>query len=371
MAKIPYFVPDISAKEIGAVNKVLCSRWISAGNILSECERKFEKKLNVNKGHCVGVSSGYSALYLSMFLAGIKKNDIVLMPNINFVASMNAAKQLNARIKLVDSESKFNPNISINDLKKKLSSKVKAIIVMHYGGYPCDMHELLKLKKKYNFILIEDSCHAIFSKYQGKTLGSFGDFSAFSFYANKNITSGEGGMLYCKKAKDVKRAKLLKNHGLNTNSFLHKNQSFHAKYDIKETGFNFRLDDLRASLLSTQLDNIEKKNKIRYKIFLEYKKNLKKNKKIKILFSEYSTNEYSRHLFVIKTNFKKLLEKKLKKNGISYSCHYKPISYLSAYKTKEKYPNSKNLFKTIISLPIYPKLTKNKISKICDIINSI
>ncbi len=371
MVKVPYFVPEISAKEISAVSKVLNSKWISAGKILLKCERKFEKKLKVNQGHCVGVSNGYSALYLAMLLAGIKKNDIVLMPNINFVASMNAAKQLDAKIKLIDSESAFNPNISITDLKKKLSKKVKALVVMHYGGYPCDMDELLKLKKKYKFTLIEDSCHAIFSKYKGKILGSFGDFSAFSFYANKNLTSSEGGMLYCKKAKDVSKAKILKNHGLNTNSFLHKNQSFHARYDVEQVGFNFRLDDLRASLLSSQIDNIEKKNYLRFKVFLEYKKNLKENKKISILFSEFSKNEFSRHLFVIKTNFKKLLEKKFKKKGISYSCHYKPINQLSVHKTKEKFPNSENLFKTIISLPIYPGLKKNKIKDICKIINSI
>jgi len=371
MSKIPYFVPTISKNEIKNVQKVLKSKWISAGGILKKLENEFAKKIKVNKEKCIGVSSGYAALFLATKLAEIKKNDIVLMPNINFVASSNIVKHFRGKIILVDSESKYNPNISIEDLKKKLSPKVKAVVICHYGGYPCNMDQIMKLKKKFNFILIEDACHAMFSKYKDKKfLGSYGDFSTFSFFANKNITSAEGGMLYCKKLKNALKAKILKNHGLNTNSFTHQINRYHKNYDVVEIGYNFRLDDLRSSLLLSQIKNIEKCNFKRHKIFLKYNELLKSNKKIEVLYSEHKQNRYSRHLFVILARNKNEILKKLKLSKISYSCHYKPINSLSAHKTKEKFNNSNYLYKHMISLPIYPDLNISSIKKICKIINN-
>ncbi len=150
MNKIPYFIPNISFHSINKVQKVLKSKWISAGNSLNKLEQSFAKKIGVPTKKCIGVSSGYSALFLAIQLSNLKKNDIVLMPNINFVASANIVKHFKGKIVLVDSQSKNNPNISIDDLKKKLSKKVKVVINCHYGGYPCDMKNIMKLKKNIN-----------------------------------------------------------------------------------------------------------------------------------------------------------------------------------------------------------------------------
>ena len=371
MSKIPYFVPNITKEDIFNVSKVLKSRWIAPGKILNKLESKFANILGVNKSKCVGVSSGYAALFLAIRLLNLKKDDVVLMPNINFVASSNIVKFFKDKIVLVDSSDKDNPNISIKDLEKKLSSKVKAVIICHYGGYPCDMKNIMKLKKKYNFVLIEDACHAMFSRYEKKKyLGTYGDYAAFSFYANKNLTSAEGGMLYCKKSIDANKAKILKNHGLNTDSFTHSINRYHKNYDVTEVGFNFRLDDIRSSLLINQINKIHENNFKRHKIFLKYLKLLKFNNKLKVLFSNYKINNYSRHLFVILTENKKKIQKKLKQNQISFSCHYKPISKLKVHRNKKKFDNSNYLFKNMISLPIYPELKNFHIKKICKVINS-
>ena len=133
-------------------------------------------------------------------------------------------------------------------------------------------------------------------------MGSFGNFSSFSFYANKNITCAEGGMLYCKNSQHAKRARLLKSHGLNRSSFFHY-KNFKNKYDVLESGFNYRLDDVRASLASSQLKRVNKNNFKRYKLFMEYNKNLINNKKIWITFKNYKKNNYSRHLYTITSNF--------------------------------------------------------------------
>jgi perosamine synthetase len=371
MSKIPYFVPNITKKDILNVTNVLKSKWISPGKILTKLEGSFAKTLGVSKAKCIGVSSGYAALFLAIRLLNLKKNDIVLMPNINFVASSNIVKFFKGKIVLVDAENKDNPNISIKDLEKKLSSKVKAVIICHYGGYPCDMQNIMRLKKKYNFALIEDACHAMFSKYNNKKyLGSFGDFAAFSFYANKNITSAEGGMLYCKKQIDANKSRILKNHGLNTDSFTHSINRYHKNYDVTEIGYNFRLDDVRSSLLINQINKIQTNNSKRHKIFLNYLKLLKLNNKIEVLFSDYKSNNYSRHLFVILAKNKKKIQNRLKLNGISFSCHYKPINQLKIHKNRKKYKHSSYLFDHMISLPIYPGLSYFQIQKICKIINS-
>ena len=138
----------------------------------------------------------------------IQENDTVILssnpvPGNEMKVAQNIDRLFNlgAKVIFIDCESSLNPNISISDLKKKLSKKTKVVVVMHYGGYPCDMKEIMNLKKKYKFKLIEDACHAIFSDYKNKTLGTFGDYSAFSFYANKNLTSCEGGLIYCKKCR--------------------------------------------------------------------------------------------------------------------------------------------------------------------------
>ena len=169
---------------------------------------------------------------------------------------------------------------------------------------------------------------------------------------------------------DANKAKILKNHGLNTDSFTHSINRYHKNYDVTEVGFNFRLDDIRSSLLINQINKIHENNFKRHKIFLKYLKLLKFNNKLKVLFSNYKINNYSRHLFVILTENKKKIQKKLKQNQISFSCHYKPISKLKVHRNKKKFDNSNYLFKNMISLPIYPELKNFHIKKICKVINS-
>jgi dTDP-4-amino-4,6-dideoxygalactose transaminase len=369
MPKIPFFIPSINNQDIESVKKTLEKKWISQGKISSKFEKKFADKLKTKPNKCVGVTNGFSALYLASILCNLKENDEVLIPSINFVASANIFSNLNAKIVFVDCESNDNPNISVSDLKKKLSKKTKIVVVMHYGGYPCNMDKIMKLKKKYKFKLIEDSCHAVFSSYKNKMLGTFGDFSAFSFYANKNITSCEGGLIYCKKDKDAKKIRILKNHGLSRTSLAHSVNS-KSKYDVLQKGFNFRLDDVRSSMLVTQLKRINQNTVLRHKIFKSYIKYIKNNK-IKILFTNFNRNNYSRHLFVISSKFKNKITKMLKKKGIGFSQHYKPTHMLKAHKTSVNLKNSEFFFKKSISLPIYPDLKIAQVKKISNILNTI
>ncbi len=367
MKKIPYFIPSIGKEEYQNLKKVFDQKWLAAGRQLKKFEQNFSKKIKVNKQNCVGLNSGYAALHLAILLSDLNKNDEVLVPNINFSAATNILNTLNISYKLVDCESHLNPNISIKDLKRKISKKTKLVIIVHMGGYPCNMKEILKLKNKYSFKLIEDSCHALFSKYKNKMLGTFGNFSTFSFYSNKNISSAEGGLIYCKQKKHAKIIRSLKNHGLIRDSYSHDKKNKQKKYDIILSGFNYRLDDLRANLLNTQIKKIEKLNTKRHKIFNLYSKYLSENKLVQLVFSNFKSNIYARHLCIISSKKINKIKLNLNKNKINFSNHYKPIHMLkvSSKITQRNFTNSTKYFKNSISLPIYPSLSEKNVKFIC------
>ncbi len=367
MKKIPYFIPSIGKEEYQNLKKIFDQKWLAAGRQLKKFEQNFSKKIKVNKQNCVGLNSGYAALHLAILLSDLNKNDEVLVPNINFSAATNILNTLNISYKLVDCESHLNPNISIKDLKRKISKKTKLVIIVHMGGYPCNIKEILKLKNKYSFKLIEDSCHALFSKYRNKMLGTFGNFSTFSFYSNKNISSAEGGLIYCKQKKHAEIIRSLKNHGLIRDSYSHDKKNQQKKYDITLSGFNYRLDDLRANLLNTQIKKIEKLNTKRHKIFNLYSKYLSENKSVQLVFSNFKSNIYARHLYIISSKKINKIKLNLNKNKINFSNHYKPIHMLKVSNkiTQTDFRNSIKYFKNSISLPIYPSLSEKNVKFIC------
>ena len=193
--KIPFFKTNYDKREINAFSKIVKSGNFSMGEKAKELEEKISKKLNITKDQVALVSSCTTALHLAMLVCGISKNDEVLCPSLSFVADANCVRYVNASPKFVDINSKHDWNISVENLRKKITKKTKAIIMFHYAGYPCDIDKIKKIARKYNLFLIEDACHSTFSKYKNKFLGTFGDIGVYSLYGNKNITTGEGGII--------------------------------------------------------------------------------------------------------------------------------------------------------------------------------
>ncbi len=373
---IPFFKTNYDKNEFIQIKKVINSGTVSMGPVTEKFENEISKKLKLNKDCVALVSNCTSALHLALLSSKIKPGDEVLCSSLTFVADANSILYVGAKPVFVDIESKINLNMSVNDLKKKITKKTKAIIMTHYAGYPCQIEIIKSIAKKNNLILIEDACHTIFSKYKNKYLGLYGNYGVFSLYGNKNMTTGEGGIIISAK-ENINKIKKLRNHGIEKSL----KERFNRKnpiYNISNLGFNYRIDDLRSSLGISQIKKIDKLNSIRKKKALDYCKLFeKKPKYVKIAFKDLIGKDFSYHLFVIllpKNVDRKKLINFLFKNGIETSVHYKPIHEFNLYKKRKiKLKKLDQISKNILSLPIYPKLKfsdqKRIVNKIFDFIN--
>src|SRR5690554_6642639 len=253
--KIPLFKLNFGEEEIDAVTETIRSKWISTGPKCEELEKQFIDMLNVK--YAVSMSNCTDALHLSCVLCDIKPGDEVICPSLTFAASVNCIKYVGATPVFADIIGTEDLNIDPLDIESKITKKTKAIIVVHMAGFPAKMDEIMAIARKYNLKVIEDACHGPLSEYKGKKLGTIGDIGCFSFFSNKNISTGEGGMLITNNEYFSKKAKLLRSHGMTTMSY--QRASGHAtSYDIVELGYNYRMDDIRASLGVVQMNKLKK-----------------------------------------------------------------------------------------------------------------
>jgi len=369
MKTIPYGRQFIDSQDIRLVSKALKEDLITTGDYVKKFENKISKFLKVN--FSLSCSSGTSALHLSLLAINLKKNDVIIMPSVNFIAAYSMAELFQARIFLADVDSRtgqMTPGTLLSCIKENKIKNIKAIITMYLGGYAENIYEFYKIKKKYNCYLIEDACHALGSAYKYKNniykVGScmHADLSTFSLHPVKTITSGEGGIVTTNNINFYKRILLYRSHGI-----IKKN---HWNYDIKFAGFNYRLSDVNCALGLSQLKKIKEFLKFRKNIFNFYKKKLNDQKVLH--FPCYKNIKLSSfHLFIIKINFNQLSVNKdyfikaMLKNKIILQFHYKPI-FLFKKLLKKKY-NKKNFsgaikyYKSFVSLPIYYGLTNGKL----------
>jgi dTDP-4-amino-4,6-dideoxygalactose transaminase len=357
--KIPFFKTSYDYNEVKAFSKLVRSGNFSMGTATINFEKAIAKKLNIADANVALVSNCTTGLHLSMIVTGIKQNHEVLCSSLTFVADANCIKYVGAKPQFVDISSYKNWNMSVNDIKKKIKRNTKAIIMTHYAGYPCEIAKIKKIVKQNKLILIEDACHTIFSKFKKKYLGTYGDLGVFSLYGNKNITTGEGGIVIGKK-EYIKKIKILRNHAINK-SMLERNLLKTPTYQIEELGYNYRIDDIRSTIGIEQLKKIDRLNNLRRKVAINYKKMINKElPEIIIPFSNFIGDNYSYHLFpiLLPTSIdREKLIKFLSSNSIQTSIHYKPIHKLKFYKKRKfKLENLDNISNHILSLPIYPDL---------------
>ncbi len=377
-----YSTQSIDKKDIQAVIKTLKSKYLTKGNVTLNFEKKI-KDFCKSKYVCATINASASLLMACKSL-GINKNDYVWTSNITYIASINCALHLGAKIKLIDIDT--TNNLCIQSLKKELLSAKKknklpkAIIIVHLSGLPCDLKKIKNLSKIYNFKIIEDASHAFGSSYNGTKIGSckFSDLTVFSFHPVKNITTAEGGAVTTNDVQLYKKLLLIRENGHDFSQIDIK--KFPTKYDISTLGYNFRINEINSSLGISQIKKLNRFIKLKRKIANLYfdKLNLpeitlpdKKILKISAL-----------HLFIIKINFKNLKIDKfkliniLKEKSINVNCHYIPLSKFSIIKKNTKTPkliNSEIYFKEAISIPMYPDLNYKKqiyfIKTLKDIIN--
>jgi len=373
--KVPFFSPQITNDDRKIIQNTLKNTLLTDGPIL----RKFELSFSNFTGakYAIGVSNATSALHLSLKSLGIKTGDEVIIPNMTFIATSSAIMLTGATPVLADvNENDFN--ISINSIKKNITSKTKAILPVHFAGQPCDIKKIKKLASSNNLLLIEDCAHALGTKFENKHVGTFGNVGCFSFYPTKNITTIEGGMIITNSKKIAEYVISARNHGLTKSLSKRFSQGKPWDYDVIEAGYNYRLDEIRSALGMNQLKRIKKINLDRKNACEYYNSKLKNIEGI--ITPDYPTKSLSSyHLYIIKitNNFKtsrNQLFKKLLDDGIRTSVHYKPLHEFTILKTKGKIKDklkiSKKLYGEMLSLPLYQNITKKEQDIVIDCIKN-
>tara|TARA_A100001015_G_scaffold268079_1_gene318656 strand:- start:615 stop:1784 length:1170 start_codon:yes stop_codon:yes gene_type:complete len=380
---IPYSKQNLDKEDINAVLEVLNSDYLTQGPRTPIFEKELITKFKSK--YAIAVNNATNALHLACLSLGVKKGDRVWTSTTTFVASANCAKYCNAEIDLVDID--INTfNISIEALEQKLISAKKknklpkVLIPVHLAGNPCDMKRIHDLSIKYGFKIIEDASHACGSIYNGEIIGNckYSDITVFSFHPVKMITTAEGGACMTNNQAIFEKIYNLRSHGIIRSNYRNPDDS-HGPwyYEMTELGFNYRLNDILASLGSSQLKKLDSFVLKRNELAKRYK-----TKFDKIKFIDYqkveNINTCSYHLFIIKVDknhdeSRLTIFEKLRREGFFVNVHYIPIykhPYYSNLFDKNQFPNTEDYYSSCISIPIFPNLSNKNINKIYDIITT-
>jgi len=332
----------------------------------AEFEKRFSEQMNVT--YALAVSNGTCALHLALKVLGIKEGDEVIVPSLTFVATVNAICYVGAKPVFCDVTSLEDLTINPEMIENLVTERTRAILVMHYAGFPCNMDRIMYLASKYNLKVVEDACHGLLSEYKGRKLGTIGHLGCFSFFSNKNIATGEGGMLVTKEEQYYTKAKLLRSHGMTTLSY-ERSKGHSTAYDVVDLGFNYRLDDIRSALGLVQLAKLEKDLQKRAALRQHYVKNLVAIEGIIIPFQRYE-DFVSNYIFPIvleKSTAEKRdkLRSHLQAAGIQTSVHYPAIHKFSVYSEPSvRLPLTEYVSDNEVTLPMYSALTTDEIEYI-------
>jgi perosamine synthetase len=373
--KFPAYEPWISGDDKKIINKTLSQSMLTLGPQLEKFEADF-CKYSKSK-YAVAVSNCTAALHLSLMALGIGKDDEVIIPDLTFVADVNAVLACNAKPVVADIN-KENFFLSISNVKKNITKKTKAIIPVHIYGQVCNIEEILDLAEDHNLKVVEDCAHAVGTFHKSKHVGTLGNTGCFSFYPTKNITTAEGGMVTTNSKEIAEKVRQLRSHGMTKSLKSRYSSEYPWVFDIIEPGYNYRLDEIRSALGVTQLKRIKKINELRKKASLYYHKNLQNIPGI-LLPDMVNDKSHSYHLYTIRvTKLFKLsrnqLYKKLKDNGIRTTVYWMPIHEYAAYhkfSKKSNIVNTTKIYDEILALPLFPNISKKHQDAVIKVIKSV
>lgn len=355
---IPVFKPSYGRQEFRAVKKVMESGWVGLGPKTREFEEAFAKYIGVK--FAIALNSCTAALHLALKVMNVQRGEVLTTP-ITFVSTNHAILYNNARPVFCDVELD-TLNINFKEIEKNVTKNTKAIIVVHYGGHPCDMEPIIKLARSRGLMVIEDAAHACGAEYKGRKTGSIGDIGCFSFHAVKNLATGEGGMITTNDKKVYEQLKKLRWLGISKGTWdreLSENNmsKYSWYYEVEEIGFKYHMNDIPAAIGLEQLKKIEKMNDKRRKLSLRYNKILGGMDRVTTpVIKEYAKSAH--HNYVIKTNNRSKLNEYLQAKGISTGVHYIPSYYYKMYKDyKAECPIAEDVWKKLLTLPLYPDLS--------------
>ena len=356
-SKIQLSKPLVTSAEESIINKVIKSHFWASGSGVGYV-KKFENSLNKFTGSntCIGVNSGTAALNLALSLFDLKNKE-VLIPSLTFVSTAHAVILNGAKPIFVD----VNPDTLCLDEKQiqnSITKNTKAIIPVHFAGFPCNLTAIRSICKKNNLCLIEDAAHAIGSTFNNKKIGAHGDAVCFSFHPVKNLAMPTGGAITINHKNHKKFRKQLESRrwcGISDRN--------NVDYDVHELGWNYYMNEFSAAIGLVQLKKLNEMIKTRKRIAKFYDREINLENKI-----PYSI-DCSYHLYWILVENRKQFRKKLANEGIETGTHYKPVHHMSYYKNKKPLPITEKISNEIVTIPIHPNLTDNQLSKIVHFVN--
>lgn len=364
--KVPLSDVSFGPEEYEAVKRVLDSGWISMGPETEQFELEFARYLGAK--HAIAVSSGTAALHLALLALGIGLGDEVIVPSLTFVATANAILYVGATPVFADITSLDEWNVSPVDIEKKITPKTKAIMVMHYGGYPCRMDQITAIAAKYHLKVVEDAAHAPGASFQGKKLGTWGDVGCFSFFSNKNMTTAEGGMVVTANDDLAAQVKILRSHGMTTLTWdRHQGHSF--SYDVVATGYNYRMDEIRAALGRVQLSKLDDNNARRREVAAKLRVLFDGLDGFSMPFAGDVQDSWSCHIFPVILESAQLRPQfmaALKEHGIQTSIHYPPVHRFSVYNTPRpiELPLTEEVSSREVTLPLFPGMKPEQMEEV-------
>lgn len=362
--RITLFRPMIREEAIEAVSEVLRSGWLGLGPKTTSFEEAFANY--VGTPYCVGLNSCTSALHLGLRLLDLPPGSEVITTPLTFVSTNHVILYENCRPIFADVQPDTG-NLDINSVSEHITERTKAIMLVHYGGYPCDLDEFYALTRDRGILIIEDCAHACGATYKGKRIGSHGDIHAFSFHPVKNLPTGDGGALTIRSEEYDARLRRLRWLGISSDTFQRtQSRGYHWAYDVTELGFKYYMNDVQAAIGLAQLRWLEEDNARRAAIAAQYRDQLSNVPGIQLL--KYKNDRTSSfHLFCILAEKRDALVDKLRANQVDVGVHYLRSDKFSMYEEQDL-PNAEYFWRHVISLPMHVALTVDQVNYVTDVI---
>lgn len=375
---LPYALPFLEDDDIAEVVDSLRSNWITKGPKTMEFEKRFAEYVGAK--YAIAVNSCTAGLHLSLVAAGIGAGDEVITTPMTFASSANVIIHVGATPVFVD----IDPETMIIDVDKiraKITPRTKAIIPVHIAGHPCPMDEIMAIAKEYHLFVLEDAAHAVYTKYKGTMVGNIGNATAFSFYATKNLATGEGGMVTTNDEALADKIRIMSTHGMSRNAWNRYTATGSWFYEILYPGYKDNMTDIQAALGLTQLAKLERMQSLREEIARRYNQAFGVMPELEIpVERDYARHAW--HLYIIKLNLDKLkidraqFIEELKAEKIGTSVHFIPVHMHPYYRDTFGYkagdfPQAEAVYERIISLPLYPKMSIQDIQDVIDAVRRI
>lgn len=365
--KVQLFKLNFDSRETAAVMAVLESGWLTMGEQTTLFEHEFGNFLG-RDAKAIAVANGTAALHLALLALGVGPGDEVIVPALTFVADINSVMLCGATPVLADCRSLDDWNMDPADIERKITAKTKAVLIVHYAGVPCDMDAILAVCARHDVRLIEDCAHAPGASYKGQAVGTFGDLGCWSFFTNKNLSVGEGGMVTTLSDSLDKQVRYLRSHGMTTLT-LDRHEGRAVTYDVVRPGLNYRIDEMRAALGRVQLSKLPDANAARGRIVARYVEALHSIPGLTIPFTGISDRVSSYHIFTVLlpegvSRLKVIAS--LKDQGVQSSIHYPIVQQFTAYADTglEVTPVADDISNRELTLPLYPGMSDDDVDTV-------